>query len=325
MQAGAEVGAVEAGGLGSPPHQITQFDPAICVLASGSLGNCTLLRVPRAGARPLHVLIDLGLSPRRTFALLAERGVGPEDLDAVVFTHLDGDHCHLGWCGRAEAAEGGEGESAFPAALPRHVEVFVHRSHAGRGYRVGLNGGRLLTFRDEPFALRDGLVIEPKLNFHDSLGAAAFRVALGEAALGFATDLGRVTTELIEHLRGVDTLAIESNYCPVLQAESDRPAFLKRRIMGGRGHLSNTESLEAVRAIGPGGHVVLLHLSRHCNRPDLARAGHDGAGYELILTSQEEPTPWVPVRATAGRARGAVRVGAGARAAVAVERQMTLF
>lgn len=298
-----------------PAFGADEAGPALCVLASGSMGNCSLLRIPRAGGPPMCVLIDLGLAPRRTFALLAERGITRDDLDAVVFTHLDGDHCHLGWRGADQ--ETGE------LALPRHVEVFVHRSHAGRGYRLGLNRGRLLTFRDQPFALRDGLVLAPLLNFHDSLGAAAFRVECDGAALGFATDLGRVTDELVAHLRGVDTLAIESNYCPRLQAESDRPAFLKRRITGGRGHLSNYEAADAVRAIAPRGHVVLLHLSRQCNRPELARAAHAGAPYATILSSQEEPTPWVPVRPS--RRPGPTAAFPGAVGREPPARQLTLF
>jgi phosphoribosyl 1,2-cyclic phosphodiesterase len=75
-------------------------------------------------------------------------------------------------------------------------------------------------------------------------------------------------------MRGVDILAIESNYDRAMQLESARPAFLKDRIMGGKGHLSNDECIDAVRAISwprEPEHVVLLHLSRECNCPGLVR------------------------------------------------------
>src|SRR5207237_1874511 len=113
------------------------------------------------------------------------------------------------------------------------------------------------------------------------------------AALGFVTDLGHMPGTLIDHLRAVDVLAIESNYCPRLQQSSGRPWFLKRRITGGRGHLSNEQCAAAVSEIRPRSHVVLLHLSRECNHPSLAAGAHDGAPYALTLSHHERPTPWV--------------------------------
>jgi phosphoribosyl 1,2-cyclic phosphodiesterase len=269
------------------PAQPLPDHPALCVLASGSQGNCSLLTLPLPASPTgrLNILIDLGLSPRRTRGLLRERGLSLDEIDSVLMTHLDADHAHLGW-----SAED---------ALPRHTELFVFKSHRGRGERMSLNRGRMLIFREQPFQLRSGLVVEPRMTFHDSLGAAAFRIPLPTGTLGYLTDCGRVTDELVDHLRAVDTLAIESNYCPALQLASDRPLALKRRIMGGRGHLSNHESREAVAAIGPTRHVVLLHLSRHCNRPDLVLPLHEQQPYTLTISTQHEPTPWIPIRAHA--------------------------
>jgi phosphoribosyl 1,2-cyclic phosphodiesterase len=141
------------------------------------------------------------------------------------------------------------------------------------------------------------VTLEPILLSHDELGVAAFRFSLPcGGTLGFATDLGRVTDELVDHLRGVDVLAIESNYCPVMQAGSPRPEFLKRRITGGAGHLSNEECAVAVARAEPVSEVVLLHLSRQCNTPELASAGHAGAPYRLSLAAQDEATDWIWIR-----------------------------
>jgi phosphoribosyl 1,2-cyclic phosphodiesterase len=257
------------------------FAPALCVLASGSQGNCSVLRFSDAQHRTRHVLIDLGLSPRRTRALLASAGLELARVDGVIFTHLDHDHAHPGWSS---------------GALAPGTQVLVHKSHLSRGQRQGVNLGRVQTFRLEPFELDCGLRVDPVLNAHDDLGTAAFRFELGGARLGFATDLGRVSDELVTHLHGVDTLAIESNYCPRMQQESDRPSYLKQRIMGGRGHLSNQQAAEAVRAIAPRDHVVLLHLSRQCNRPELVRPLHEQGGYRLTISTQHAPTGWLPIR-----------------------------
>lgn len=262
---------------------------AISVLASGSRGNCSLLRFQGADGCAVNVLIDLGLSPRRTVAELSGAGLDLDGIDGVLLTHLDHDHCHSGWF---------EG-------LPRHAEVFLHRTHRGRAYRSGFNSGRVLTFTDEPFELRSGLRVAPLLTFHDSLGAAAFRIeppaggglgglgAVAHWSLGFATDLGRVEDALTRHLAGVEVLALESNYCPGLQRASNRPAFLKRRIMGGRGHLSNQEALEAARRIAPRRHLIALHLSQQCNQPELVRELHAGSTYALTVAMQATPTEWV--------------------------------
>ncbi len=277
---------------------------AFCVLASGSRGNCTVLR---AGGRV--ILLDAGLSPRRTARLLHDVGLSLARVTDIVLTHLDHDHCHTGWC--AGARGGGA-----PNAL-----VHVHRGHRGRAERMGLLHRRSRLF-DDAVRLdesRDGsherMRISVAIASHDSLGVAAFRVRIDDDAdLGFATDLGHVPGAIVEHLRGVDALAFESNYCPELQLASDRPEFLKRRIMGGGGHLSNQECADAVRRIAPkpGAPVVLLHLSQECNTPERARAGLQSSPWDISVSNQHEPTGWIGVQRLEGPARVEVVPSAGA-------------
>jgi phosphoribosyl 1,2-cyclic phosphodiesterase len=273
-----------------PPTPPEGAGAGLRVLASGSRGNCSVLVVPDGGpGRPGRVcLIDAGLSPSRTRRLLADCGLRLGDVDDIVLTHLDRDHFHTGW----------------PTTRDCRATLRLHRRHVGRAQRFGL-----LMKRNEPFD--DAETLCPRVSFtstlaaHDDFGVAAFRWSIagegGAAELGYATDLGRATPALTEHLRGVDVLAIESNYCPNMQAASGRPAFLKRRITGGSGHLSNAECAEATTAIGPRSAVVLLHLSQECNRPDLAAGPHEDGRYRVIVSSQIEPTEWVWVGV--GRAR----------------------
>lgn len=246
----------------------------MCVLASGSGGNCSVLVVEHDGGRHAY-LIDLGLSPRRTCRELAALGLSMDDVEAVLLTHLDSDHYYAGWLGK----------------LPGKATILLHRRHLKRAQREGVLYHRSAPL-DGPLALPGGLSVNGALHAHDALGVSVFRFewrAL-KRSLGFATDVGKVTDELVEHLSGVDVLAIESNYCPVLQRDSGRPEYLKRRIMGGLGHLSNRQCGEAVARIAPREHVVLLHLSRQCNTPELALAAHCGASYRTTLTSQDRPT-----------------------------------
>lgn len=258
---------------------VTPVETSFAVLASSSGGNCSVL-VHGSGKNHRLTLIDCGLSPRRTRVLLDGLGLDFSRIDDVVLTHLDRDHCYPSWA----------------SALPRHARFRIHERHRGRARRIGLLHRHTEIFRDgEAFVIGRGVRVQPELLSHDELGVAAFRFDLpcarfGTRSLGFATDLGRPTPGLIGMLMGVDVLAIESNYCPVMQRESDRPDFLKSRIMDGAGHLSNQECLDAVLAIAPRERVVLLHLSRQCNTPEVAAMGHDGAGYELIVASHDRPT-----------------------------------
>ncbi|USO00097.1 MAG: MBL fold metallo-hydrolase [Phycisphaeraceae bacterium] len=262
-----------------PPQDVRA---ALCVLASGSTGNCTLLRVrDDAGRWTRTCLIDAGLSPTRTRRLLAERGVAMGEIDDIILTHLDTDHFYSGWRRVKDC----------------RATLRLHRRHVGRGERSGVLMRRTEPFH-EPVELAEGFEFDPALLSHDDLGVAVFRFAFPcGATLGFATDVGKPTEAMIDHLRGVDVLAIESNYCPEMQLASGRPAMLKQRIMGGSGHLSNEQCVKTVRQIGPGSDVVLLHLSRQCNTPSLAAEPHEGSPYRLTVTSHDTPTDWIWIRA----------------------------
>ncbi|MEM1329513.1 MAG: MBL fold metallo-hydrolase [Planctomycetota bacterium] len=253
---------------------------ALCVLSSSSSGNCSLVAWHDRGRRRV-AMIDCGLSPRKTARLMGEVGIGVEEVSDLLLTHLDSDHAHPGWWRRP----------------PREFAATVRmdRRQMGRAERSGMLVGR----RTEPFSAGEGFEIAQGCAVgtvalsHDDLGVTAFRFATDRCTLGFATDLGRVTSELTEQLREVDVLAIESNYCPRMQIESDRPEFLKRRIMDGAGHLSNQEAALAVREIAPRDHAVFLHLSRQCNSPGLVLSEHAGSDYAITVAEPDRPTRWV--------------------------------
>ncbi|MCA9285745.1 MAG: hypothetical protein KDA22_11045, partial [Phycisphaerales bacterium] len=149
---------------------------------------------------------------------------------------------------------------------------------------------------------------------HDAEGAVGYRIEHDGVRLGYATDLGRVPEALLEAFDGVDALALESNYDPALQTASARPEFLKRRIMGGAGHLSNEQCLDAALAIDrrrPVQCLALLHLSRQCNCPRLVRSLYAERAPELLprllIADQHEPSPMVRVVGRAGDRRGSAR------------------
>lgn len=271
------------------------LEAKLCVLSSSSSGNCSLLCIQR-GPETTTILVDAGLSPRRTRRHLEEIGHASPRIDHVILTHLDADHWNAGWV----------------SGRPDETIVHVHRRHARHAEKLGVTTQHTEVF-DAAFELLPGLWVHPLLVAHDDLGTAAFRFefAASGRTLGYATDTGRPTQELCDHLKDVDVLAIESNYCPAMQEASNRPAFLKKRIMGGKGHLSNQESARAVARIAPREALVLLHLSRQCNHPDIARREHTQPVETLVIAKPDAPTPWIglvdPARHAAAAAPKVIR------------------
>ena len=105
----------------------------------------------------------------------------------------------------------------------------------------------------------------------------------------------------------MDILALEANYDPRLQQASTRPEHLKRRIMGGAGHLSNEQAFEAVKRIdrrsadGQPAHVLLLHRSQQCNSEEKVREvfARDPAIFPRVtLTQQRRRTRWFKLNTT---------------------------
>ncbi|MEO8439885.1 MAG: hypothetical protein ABI540_06640, partial [Spartobacteria bacterium] len=132
----------------------------------------------------------------------------------------------------------------------------------------------------------------------------------GASALGYITDLGHATRLTIERLRQVQTLVIETNHDEkLLQNDPHRPWPVKQRIQSRHGHLSNAAAAAVVAQLLPGkiARVVLGHLSRDCNTPDLAagtvRAELEKLGrrdVEIFCAAQTEISPRFAIGATRG-------------------------
>ncbi len=248
---------------------------AVRALSTGSTGNSSLILF-REGDRRRVFLVDLGLSPRAITGMLGSMGLSLGDVEDVFITHFDTDHFRPQWANR----------------LPAATKVHIHAGHARLAAHAGLNRGVVESI--SPSTRIGGVSVSTMLADHDETGVAVYRFNHPGAGIGYATDVGRPTADLAGFLSGVGLLAIESNYCPRLQAASARPEFLKRRVMGGRGHLSNQESASVVAKTGASA-VVLIHLSRQCNRPDLAAAAHNSHGAEVTVSAHDRPTEWVTI------------------------------
>jgi phosphoribosyl 1,2-cyclic phosphodiesterase len=252
----------------------------MAVLGSGSSGNSTILVFENGGA-PRRILIDAGLSPRETARRLHGFGIHPAQIDHILITHVDHDHFRETWTRACERWA---------------IDVHAHLRHC-RGHSPLRGLARRLHGFNASFELGQSIRVTPLGLAHDSLGSTGYLIEHDGRRLGFATDLGRVSDGLHDYFVDLDLIAIESNYDRTMQLESARPPFLKRRIMGGAGHLSNEQALDAVLAIASRcrlQHIVLLHLSRQCNCPDLVRRLYEARAPELrdflTISSQHAPT-----------------------------------
>lgn len=224
----------------------------VYTLASGSSGNCTLIRTERAA-----FLIDAGISTKRIKAALSQLGVFPEQLSGIFITHEHSDH--IG------------GLSTFikhydvPIFAPRTVANHLSWSIAGvEDFLTVLVPG-------EEFALADFGVL-PFHTPHDTPESVGYRISDGSVSFGLCTDLGHVTDEVLSAMQGVDAAVIESNHDIELLRTGPYPPNLKRRILSDSGHLSNEAASQLAVTLGESGtrQIVLGHLSRQNNRPPLA-------------------------------------------------------
>ncbi len=240
----------------------------LCVLGSGSSGNCTFVA---SGAT--RILIDAGLSGRETERRLAEIGESSVDINAICLTHEHGDHiAGLGVLhsrfGIPLYANGGTIESL--SRIPRLAGIEWRVFSTGSAFEVG-------DLRIEPFSVS-----------HDAYEPVGFIVSSPGMRAGIVTDIG-VSTHLVrERLRGCRALVVEFNHDESLLSDAQRPWFLKQRIAGRQGHMSNQSAAEMIAEVaGPDLLCVFLsHLSLDCNRPDLAlktaRAALAGRGLDGV-------------------------------------------
>jgi phosphoribosyl 1,2-cyclic phosphodiesterase len=256
----------------------------VAVLGSGSGGNSTLVQGGNT-----RVLVDAGFSARSVAERLAVLDIAPDSIRAIVVTHEHGDHTSgVGVFARRHGT---------PVYMTDRTREACARLLKGSEEIQSYGPGR-------PFLIGD-LRIEPFLTVHDAadpVGVAVVDECTG-LRLGIATDLGRPTVQIRHALSGCDFLVLEANHDEVMLHTSRYPSSVKRRIASSHGHLSNQAAARlATELLHPRlAGVVLAHLSRECNRPDLAkqvvgealeRAGWQG---HLDVAVQHRPTPLMDV------------------------------
>lgn len=234
-------------------------------LLSGSRGNCTYIE---AGSHAL--LVDCGGSFKAIREALIGRDLSFDKVEALLITHEHTDHI-----------------SALGMLL-RRVNIPVYSSVAtAEALRPYLPAGAEIY----PFEETAEAGVFPVRRFntsHDCPGSSGYRITLPDGReVAVCTDLGVVTDEVRRAVTGCEAVCLESNHDLGMLCAGSYPEPLKRRILSETGHLSNTSAAAELPGLVRGGatRLILGHLSRQNNRPDIAAAA---ARASLFSSNMEE-------------------------------------
>ncbi len=226
----------------------------VSILGSGSKGNCTLIETDNT-----KIMIDCGFSARETVKRLQQLGVNPEEINGILLTHEHKDHTL--------------GLENFASKF--NVPVFANSLTLQEYERGGLTKHiELNDIMTQDFYFRE-LTIAPFDVSHDAKHCNGYSIYCEGEKFSLATDLGFIDDKIIESLQGSDTIVLESNHDPqMLKNNPHYPQVLKERILGRRGHLSNTDCANAILNLAKSGtrNFILAHLSKENNTPLLAKS-----------------------------------------------------
>jgi len=257
----------------------------ITILGSGSAGNCTLIETDST-----HLLVDAGLSARQIGQRLAVINRNVDQISGIILTHEHSDHVRgLGILCKSRPLPVYANRLTAEAVTtdpdwPENVRISWRLFSTGSSFELG------------------DLLIESFSVPHDAYDPVGYviRQPGSGISVGVLTDLGHVTKLVTERVRQMDALVIEANHdLKLLQEDAARPWALKQRIMSRHGHLSNeaAAALAGDVACDKLRQVFLAHLSRDCNRPELAQQAVSeklraiGARHVAVaVSSQDKPT-----------------------------------
>lgn len=227
----------------------------LCTLASGSSGNAVFLGTDDTG-----ILIDSGISGKRTEEGLRTIGRTGRDLKAILLTHEHADHVQ------------GLGVMARKLGIPVYATEGTQKA-LRRMTSLGKIPEELFRIvkADEPVQIGE-LTVLPFSISHDAAEPVGYRVEAGGKSAAVATDMGVYTEDTIRHLRGLDALLLEANHDIHMLEVGRYPYYLKMRILGDKGHLSNEASGRLLSEVLHDNmkYILLGHLSKENNYPALA-------------------------------------------------------
>ncbi len=249
----------------------------LCSIASGSSGNCVY-----AGSDTTHLLVDTGISGKRTEKGLETLGITMRDIDGILITHEHIDHI----------------SGLGVLARKYHVPIYATKKTIAQIKKTSLLGeieDALFCpiVPDERFTVKD-LTLYPMRISHDATDPVAYRIQYGKKKIAVMTDLGAYNDYTVECLQGMDAILLEANHDIRMLQAGPYPYYLKQRILSERGHLSNESSGRLLSKILHDGMkaVLLGHLSKENNLAELA---YEAVRVEITLADNRYTADDFPI------------------------------
>lgn len=222
----------------------------VCNLSSGSKGNCTYVESDN-----VRILIDVGVNAKYVVDNLREIGVEPESIYAILITHEHSDHI--------------KGVIAFAKKYRTKIMCAEVLKECLTNQLIGCED--LIVTYSNIFEISDLQIIPFPLS-HDSVACFGYKIIDGDASVSIVTDLGYCPDSVFRIIKSSAVVYLEANYDPEMLFACNYPPFLKKRIMGNRGHLSNMDCAVVAEKLAYSGtrQIVLSHISENSNTQFLA-------------------------------------------------------
>ncbi len=249
----------------------------LCSIASGSSGNCIYV-----GTDATHILVDVGISGKKAETGLNTLGLTCRDIDGIFITHEHIDHISgLGVLAR---------KYGIPIFATKGTIAAIKQTKS-----VGTIDEDLFQTisAEEKLTVKD-MTLNPMQISHDAAEPVAYRISHGKKKLAIITDLGTYNDYTVECLKGMDALFLEANHDVNMLQVGPYPYYLKQRILGNRGHLSNELSGRLLSELlhDKMQAVVLGHLSKENNLPELA---YETVRLEITMAENEYKATDFPI------------------------------
>ncbi|RYY63046.1 MAG: MBL fold metallo-hydrolase [Chitinophagaceae bacterium] len=221
----------------------------IASLNSGSNGNCYYV-----GNGEEAILVDTGLSLKETEKRMARIGLDLARVKAIFISHEHSDHV-----------------TGLPGLSKKYQLPVYITEPTLRGSGLPVEQHLVNAFSKNTSVRIGGLSVTAFSKTHDAADPHSFIISQDGINVGVLTDIGHCCAEVIRYFNLCHAVFLESNYCEHMLENGRYPFFLKNRIRGGQGHLSNREALDLfIRHRNPSlTHLILSHLSSNNNRREL--------------------------------------------------------
>ncbi len=216
------------------------------VLSSGSKGNTTYVETKRT-----KILLDCGNSSKYITEKLNDMGVNPEDIDAILITHVHSDHI--------------KGLQIFQ----KHTNGTVYMGKKMHPYLEYVNNYKYI--EDDIIEIKD-IKVEVIKTSHDADESYGYIINNNDKSIVYLTDTGYINKKYHKLLANRNIYIMESNHDVEMLNNGTYPFELRKRILSDKGHLSNYDSAKYLASFigNDTKKIILAHLSEENNTPMLA-------------------------------------------------------